>query len=108
MIASLTTAFCSLMRYDLTSRRGLPFGAAFAALQIQQFTYLVSPDLWGSMSSKAYSSWFKLRLFLSIVLFGLLVAVVGPAGAASMVHFVIMNHFSESVHLVLTSAITDP
>lgn len=85
MVASLTTAFLTLMRAHIMSKRGVPFGVAFAGQQIMQLTYLWSPDLWGSMASPAYSIPFKILLFLQIFFFGLLIAVVGPSSAALMV-----------------------
>ncbi|PMD29179.1 hypothetical protein L207DRAFT_642636 [Hyaloscypha variabilis F] len=85
MVSSLTTVLLSYVRYELVSKRGLPFGAIFASFRITELAYLWSPELWGSMTSKSHRWTFKLRLGLAIGLIALLVATVGPASAAAMI-----------------------
>lgn len=93
MIASLTTAFLSYVRYGLTSKTGLPFGAAFAGLQVTQLSYLWSPEIWGLLASRSYGWKPKLRMALAIFFVALLIATVGPASAAAMVRTFILLSF---------------
>ncbi|KAF1809704.1 hypothetical protein P152DRAFT_451660 [Eremomyces bilateralis CBS 781.70] len=85
MVASLATTLSSYTQYLLASKRGLPFGAAFAGLHVLQLTYLWSPELWGSMASKVYGWRFKLQMLSLIVLVTALMVIVGPASAATMI-----------------------
>ena len=82
MVASLTAAMLSYIRYELAAKNGLPFGAAFAGLQVNSLAYLVSPSFFGSL--KAAPWWLKLKLFVSITVVTLLIASVGPSSAACM------------------------
>ncbi|KAF2716060.1 hypothetical protein K431DRAFT_350613 [Polychaeton citri CBS 116435] len=85
MVASLTTVLLSYVRLQLTSERGIPFGAAFAGLQVYQLTYLWSPELWGSMKSASFKWRAKLYFLVSVMVVALLVATVGPSSAACMI-----------------------
>ena len=85
MIASLTTVMMSYMRHRLTSRDGVPFGAAFAGLQVSQLSYLWSPEFYGSLTSRSYPWIVRLQLALSIIVISLLIAAVGPSSAACMI-----------------------
>lgn len=85
MVASLSSAFFSYMSYSLTSETGLPFGAAFAGLQVTHISYLWSLELWGALTSHSFPLKLKLRLALATISTAILVAVVGPASASLMV-----------------------
>jgi hypothetical protein len=96
MVVSLTSAFFSYILYSLTSAAGLPFGAAFAGPQITHLSYLWSPELWGALTSRTCSLKLKLHLALAIFFAAILMAIVGPAGASSMVRVCLV--FPSHIH----------
>lgn len=85
MIASLTTILFTSIRYDLMTRKGLPFGALFSGLQITQISYLWSLEFWGFASSKYLSLRRRLRLVILIGFITILAATVGPSSAIAMI-----------------------
>lgn len=49
--ASLGAIIFSFVRYELAIGQGLPFGALFSGLQLNQISYLWSMEYWGSIRS---------------------------------------------------------
>ncbi|KAF2171402.1 hypothetical protein M409DRAFT_50848 [Zasmidium cellare ATCC 36951] len=85
MVASLATALLSLLSFHLNQPRGLPFGAAFANLQAMQLTYVVSPELLGTLRSRQFTWKFRCYLFVDLLVAPVLMATVGPASATCMI-----------------------
>ena len=81
MQASLATIVLSLIRYEVTSREGLPFGAFLGSLQFYQISYLWSIELWSSIFAPDYRLARKLRLLLVIIPCAIIAAVAGPSSA---------------------------
>ena len=83
--ASLATLALAYIRHELLFGKGLPFGALFSGLQVNQISYLWSSELWGSIGSKSFSIWKRLILLILITLVSVLAATVGPATAVLLI-----------------------
>ena len=84
MVASITTVALSYLYWELSST-GIPFGLAFAGLEVTKLSYLFSSEFLGSIQSRQFSFWHKARLILTITFTTALVATVGPSSAATMI-----------------------
>lgn len=60
---------------------GLPFGASFSGLQINQVSYLWSMDFWGSLNSDDIPIRRKLAMIAMITVSFILATAVGPSSA---------------------------
>ena len=83
--ASLAAIIFSHVRHELTLGKGVPFGALFSGLQINQISYLWSMELWGSMKSSHLSSRRKLTLLVTIVVCFVLAVTAGPSSAILLI-----------------------
>ena len=83
--ASLATIALAYLRHELMLGKGLPFGALFAGLQVNQISYLWSSELWGSMGSRSLTMRRKITLFTLILLVFALAAAAGPSAAVLLI-----------------------
>lgn len=83
--ASLAAIVFSLVGYEMVLGEGIPFGALFSGLQINQISYLWSMEFWGSTRSRQLSIQRKGRL-LGVVFVGALLATAsGPSSAVLLI-----------------------
>ena len=83
--ASLAAIIFGYVRHELVLGTGIPFGALFSGLQVNQISYLWSMELWGSARSKSLSARKKLILLTLVVLVSILAATAGPSAAVLLV-----------------------
>lgn len=83
--ASLATIVFSYIRHEMAIGQGLPFGALFSGLQINQISYLWSMELWGSIGSKSLTIRRKLAMLAVIVVCFVLAAAAGPSSAILLI-----------------------
>ncbi|KAF9893512.1 hypothetical protein FE257_010824 [Aspergillus nanangensis] len=83
MQGSLSVAVIDIVRRELVSGEGVPFGALCAALG-HDLTWLYSKELWGSVKAKYQRPIRKVRLILLIVVGIALSNTVGPSTAILM------------------------
>ena len=83
--ASLGTILFSYIRHEIVIGEGLPFGALFSGLQLNQISYLWSLEYWGSIRSHHLTIWRKLRLSIVIALCIVLGTVCGPSSAILLI-----------------------
>ena len=81
-LAAITLAYT---RHELTAGNGLPFGALFSGLQINQVSYLWSMELWGSVRSRSLPLRRKLLLLTLVISACILVAGAGPSTAVLLI-----------------------
>lgn len=84
MLASLATIVFTYIRRELIFGEGIPYGALCAGLEIDNFSFLYSPELW----SAVWAQWQRRRkkwMLLTILIFTTLLGVsVGPSSANLM------------------------
>lgn len=83
--ASLATIIFSYVRHEMVLGNGIPFGALFSGLQINQLSYLWSMEFWGSVGSNHPSRGKKIASMLLISLCFILAAVAGPSSAILLI-----------------------
>ncbi len=83
--ASLAAIVFSYVRHEMVLGKGLPFGALFSGLQINQLSYLWSMEFWGSVSSKHLPIWRKIAMVLLICVCFILAAAAGPSSAILLI-----------------------
>lgn len=83
--ASLATIIFSYVRHEMVLGNGIPFGALFSGLQINQLSYLWSMEFWGSVGSNHLSSRKKMATMLFIGACFILAAVAGPSSAILLI-----------------------
>ena len=83
--ASLAIIIFAYVRHELLLGKGLPFGAIFSGLQINQISYLCSMEFWGSLSSQSLSFSRKIGMVALIVICFVLAATVGPSSAILLI-----------------------
>lgn len=83
--ASLAAVIFSNVRHEMALGEGLPFGALFSGLQINQVSYLWSREFWGSVVSKHLSIRRKVATLAVIILSFVLAAVAGPSSAVLLI-----------------------
>lgn len=83
--ASLGAVLFSFVRHELAIGRGLPFGALFSGLQLNQISYLWSMEFWGSVRSKHLNLWRKVRLSMIVALCVILGSLCGPSSAILLI-----------------------
>lgn len=84
MIASLAAIVFTYIRRELIFGEGIPYGTLFAGLEIDNLSFLYSPELW----SAVWARWQRRRkqcMLLSILIFSTLLGVsIGPSSANLM------------------------
>ena len=83
--ASLAAIVFSYVRHEMVLGKGLPFGALFSGLQINQISYLWSMEFWGSVSSKHLPIWRKISMGILISVCFILAAAAGPSSAILLI-----------------------
>ena len=83
--ASLAAIVFSYIRYEMSSGKGLPFGAMFSGLQISQASYLWSMEFWGSIYSTHLPIRRRITLILVVTIAIILAATVGPSSAILLI-----------------------
>lgn len=83
--ASLAAIILSYIRHQMVLGNGIPFGALFSGLQINQISYLWSMEFWGSINSRHLSFWRKITMLAFISLSFILAAVTGPSSAILLI-----------------------
>lgn len=83
--ASLAAVVLSYFRHQLTTAGGIPFGALFGTLAINQVSYLWSMEFWGSVGSKHLPFRRKLAMMVLVSICFILAAASGPASAILLV-----------------------
>ena len=82
--ASLGAILFSMIRHEIIVD-GLPFGALFSGLQLNQVSYLWSMEYWGSIKSHHLGFRRKLRLSVLIALCVALASLCGPSSAVLLI-----------------------
>lgn len=77
--ASLATIIFSYVRHQMVLGNGIPFGALFSGLQINQVSYLWSMEFWGSVVSNHLSGWKRISTMVFISVCFILAAVAGTS-----------------------------
>lgn len=83
--ASLAAIVLSYFRHQLTTTNGIPFGALFGTLAINQVSYLWSMEFWGSVGSKHLPFRRKLAMVTLISVCFILAAAAGSASVVLLV-----------------------
>lgn len=84
MQASLSVVVIGLIRHELVSGEGIPFGAIFGSLQFSDISYLYSKEFAGTLRADHMKRIVKIRLVLLLVVGALLALTVGPSSAIVM------------------------
>lgn len=84
IIASLTTVLFSVIRHELTSAGGLPFGALFAGYQFKDISFLLSLEFWGAARAKLEKSYRRWAVIALVVVCTFFSVSAGPASATLM------------------------
>lgn len=83
--ASLATIVLSYVRHEMVLGNGIPFGALFSGLQINQLSYLWSMEFWGSVGSSHLPIRKRIVTMVFISICFLLAAVAGPSSAVLLI-----------------------
>ena len=83
--ASLATIVFSYIRHQMALGVGIPFGALFSGLQINQIAYLWSIEFWESLSSSYVSVRKRIIMLFFISICFILAAVSGPSSAVLLI-----------------------
>lgn len=83
--ASLAAVVFSYIRHELTTGKGIPFGALLSGLQISQISYLWSMEFWGTIRSVHLSLRRKFTLLILIFTCIFLASLLGPSSAVLLV-----------------------
>ena len=83
--ASLAAVIFSYIRHELTTGKGIPFGALLSGLQISQVSYLWSMEFWGTIRSVHLSLRRKLALLILAFTCIILAALSGPSSAVLLI-----------------------
>lgn len=83
--ASLAVIVFSFVRHEMTVGQGLPFGAMFSGLQLNQISYLWSLEFWGSLRSQHLVMWRKARLAVIVTMCVTLGSLCGPSSAVLLI-----------------------
>ena len=83
--ASLAAVIFSYIRHQMVLGIGIPFGALFSGLQMNQISYLWSIEFWGSLTSNYLSVWRKMMMLLLISFSFVLATVAGPSSAILLI-----------------------
>lgn len=83
--ASLGAIVFSYVRHEMVLGNGIPFGALFSGLQLNQVSYLWSMEFWGSVGSMHLPFWRKIATLMLISVCFVLAAVAGPSSAVLLI-----------------------
>ena len=83
--ASLAAVVFSYIRHELTTGKGVPFGALLSGLQVNQVSYLWSMEFWGTIRSVHLSLRRKFTLLVLIFTCIVLASLSGPSSAVLLV-----------------------
>ena len=83
--ASLAASIMAYVRYELVLGKGLPFGALFSGLQINQIGYLWSMEFWGSVGSPSFALRRRIMMLVLILVVFILAAAAGPSSAILLI-----------------------
>jgi hypothetical protein len=84
LTASFFQVILAYIQHLLVHKKNIPFGAVFSYYQINQLSYLWSPEFYATLTTPNFHGLIKVGFFLFIP-FGLLLATgVGPASAIAM------------------------
>ena len=83
--ASLATILFSYIRHDITTGKGVPFGALSSSLQVSQISYLWSMEFWGTIRSVDLPFCRKIMLLVLTVICFALASLSGPSSAVLLV-----------------------
>lgn len=81
MQASIATLVLSYIRYQISTGKGMPFGAVLGALQFFQVSYLWSVELWSAVISKDFQLRKKICFTFLITICITVAATAGPSSA---------------------------
>lgn len=81
---SLSVVVMGLIRYELVSGEGIPFGAIFGSLQFSDIFYHYSKEFAGTLRAKFAKRIVKIRLIMLIIVGVLLALTVGPSSAIAI------------------------
>lgn len=81
MQASIATLVLSYIRYQISTGKGMPFGAVLSALQFFQVSYLWSVELWSAVISKYFQLRKKICFTFLITICITVAATAGPSSA---------------------------
>ena len=85
MQLSLSTLLLSVIRYQIVTYGGVPFGSFLAPAQTASISYMLSSDLWGPITSRNLRSRRSLWLTISTVAVIILASLIGPSGAVLII-----------------------
>ena len=83
--ASLAAVVFSYIRHELTTGKGVPFGALLSGLQISQLSYLWSMEFWATIRSVHLSLRQKFPLLVVIFTCIVLASLSGPSSAVLLI-----------------------
>ena len=83
-IASLTNVVIHTIRNEMVLGDGVPFGAISGVFMFSSLSFLWSPELWGSISSRL-SRRARFRIIGILVFSGVLAATIGPSTAVLLI-----------------------
>ena len=83
--ASLAAVVFSYIRHEITTGKGIPFGALLSGLQISQISYLWSMEFWGTVRSVHISLRRKFMLLILVFTCIVLASLSGPSSAVLLV-----------------------
>lgn len=81
MQASIATILLSYIRFQISTGKGMPFGAVLGGLQFLQVGYLWSSELWSSILSKEFQLRKKICFVSLIFVCVTIAATAGPSSA---------------------------
>ena len=81
MQASIATILLSYIRFQISTGKGMPFGAVLGGLQFLQVSYLWSSELWSSILSKGFQLRKKICFVSLIFVCITIAATAGPSSA---------------------------
>lgn len=84
MLSSLSVVVVGLIRHELLSGEGIPFGAVFGSLQFSNLSYLFSKEFAGTLRARFAKTIVKIRLIMLIIAGTILALTVGPSSAIAM------------------------
>jgi hypothetical protein len=83
-VASLSTIVLENIRREALGKEGLPLGLLWSAFAFKDLSFFWSPSLWYGSRAIA-SKWRKCRLFVVLLVSGLIATVAGPSSALLMI-----------------------
>ncbi len=84
IVASLTAILFSLIRHELTTAGGLPFGALFAGYQFKDISFLLSLEFLGAARAKLERSYRRWAIIVFVIVCTFLSISAGPSSATLM------------------------